>query len=203
MSLEEIFKSKGQESYCMFLRVKKSALQNKISKIENDIAPLRNKQGASNYTYTYTDADKKLLNSTNLQLAELYKEREVYDAKINENNCGKYADNVSTCKYLDERIKSKSDLIAQLNKSVLAGRISSKKLEQPNKELLQLKNDFVKYNCRNVIELENLSEGGLVLTEKSIEQEQNILPSGYKEQYLYIGLGAVVILTSLYIISKK
>lgn len=203
MSLEEIFKSKGQESYCMFLRVKKSALQNKISKIENDIAPLRNKQGASNYTYTYTDADKKLLNSTNLQLAELYKEREVYDAKINENNCGKYADNVNTCKYLDERIKSKSDLIAQLNKSVLAGRISSKKLEQPNKELLQLKNDFVKYNCRNVIELENLSEGGLVLTEKSIQQEQNILPSGYKEQYLYIGLGAVVVLTSLYIISKK
>ena len=203
MSLEEIFKSKGQESYCMFLRVKKSALQNKISKIENDIAPLRNKQGASNYTYTYTDADKKLLNSTNLQLAELYKEPEVYDAKINENNCGKYADNVNTCKYLDERIKSKSDLIAQLNKSVLAGRISSKKLEQPNKELLQLKNDFVKYNCRNVIELENLSEGGLVLTEKSIQQEQNILPSGYKEQYLYIGLGAVVVLTSLYIISKK
>jgi hypothetical protein len=41
------------------------------------------------------------------------------------------------------------------------------------------------------------------LTEKSAEQEKNVLPSGYKEQYIYIGLGAVVVLTSLYIISKK
>ena len=38
MSLEEIFKSKGQASYCMYLRIKKSALQNEISEIEKKIA---------------------------------------------------------------------------------------------------------------------------------------------------------------------
>jgi hypothetical protein len=203
MSLEEIFKSKGQASYCMYLRIKKSALQNEISEIEKNIAPLRNKQGASNYTYTYTDADKKILNSTNLKLAEMYKEIDVYNAKLNENNCGKYTDNISTCKYIDERIKSKSDLISELSKGVLAGRNNPKDLQQLNKELLNQQNDFTKYNCRDLIEYERLAESGLLLTEKSAEQEKNVLPSGYKEQYIYIGLGAVVVLASLYIISKK
>jgi hypothetical protein len=42
MSLEQIFKSKGKDTYCMYLRVKKSSLQSEILAIEKQIEPLRN-----------------------------------------------------------------------------------------------------------------------------------------------------------------
>lgn len=203
MDLEETFKSKGQATYCMYLRVKKSALQNEISEIEKNISPLRSKQGASNYTYTYTETEKQLLNSTNLKLTELYKELDKYSLKIKDNNCQSYYEKVKTCKSIDEQIKSKTDLIAELSKEVLAGRRNPITLQQANKELLNQKNNFSSYDCRDLIEYERLVESGLLLTEKSAEQEKNVLPSAYKEQYIYIGLGAIVVLTSLYVISKK
>jgi hypothetical protein len=66
-----------------------------------------------------------------------------------------------------------------------------------------LENKFVDLDCRNAIEKKRLEESAKIITKQSAIQEQNVLPANYKEQYLYIGLGAVVLLTGLYIITKK
>jgi hypothetical protein len=66
-----------------------------------------------------------------------------------------------------------------------------------------LENTFVNSDCRNAIEKKRLEESAKIITKQSAIQEQNVLPSNYKEQYLYIGLGAVVLLTGLYVITKK
>jgi hypothetical protein len=201
MTLEENFKSKGQASYCMYLGVKKTILQGEISEMEKKIAPLRNKQGASNYTYTYNDSEKELLKSTNLKLTGLYDELQNYNVKMNEINCN--YDKVNTCKFIDIQIKRKSDLVTQLSKGVLAGKSNPKDLKQLNLELLNQKNNYADYNCKNLIEYQRLAELGLIITEKSAEQEKKILGSGYKEQYAYIGIGAVALLVGLYIYMKK
>ena len=69
--------------------------------------------------------------------------------------------------------------------------------------LLKKQNEFADKKCRDVLEKQNLNESGYLLSTQAEKQEQNVLPSNYKEQYLYIGLGSVVLLTGLYIISKK
>jgi hypothetical protein len=67
----------------------------------------------------------------------------------------------------------------------------------------KLENVFVDGDCRNKIEQTRLDESGSLLTKQSAVSEANVLPSNYKEQYLYIGLGSVVLLVGLYIIAKK
>lgn len=58
-------------------------------------------------------------------------------------------------------------------------------------------------DCRNVIEQKRLEESANLITKQSVIQEGNVLPANYKEQYLYIGLGSVVLLVGLYLIAKK
>jgi hypothetical protein len=66
-----------------------------------------------------------------------------------------------------------------------------------------LENKFVDLDCRNEIEQKRLEESGMLLTKQSAVSESNVLPSNYKEQYLYIGLGSLVLLVGLYVITKK
>ena len=42
-----------------------------------------------------------------------------------------------------------------------------------------------------------------VLTKESVKAEKNILEKNYKEQYLYIGFGAIVLLVGLFIVKKQ
>ena len=203
MDLEQTFKSKGQETYCMFLRVKKSALQSEISEIEKKISPLRSKQFNCNYTCDYTETEKQLLNSTNLKITELYKELDKYNLKIKDNNCQSYYEKVKSCKFTDEQIKNKKDLISELAKGVVAGRSNPSDLQQLNKELLGQENIFAENDCRNLIEYERLAESGMILTEQSVKSEQNFLKGSNTEQYIYIGAGALVLLVGVYVILKK
>jgi hypothetical protein len=71
------------------------------------------------------------------------------------------------------------------------------------KKILELENKFVLLDCRNNIELKRLNESAELLSKQSVTQEQNVLSTNYKEQYIYIGLGALVLLVGLYVISKK
>ena len=66
-----------------------------------------------------------------------------------------------------------------------------------------LENVFVDGGCRNKIEQIRLEESALLLSTQSAIQEKNVLPSNYKEQYIYIGLGSLVLLVGLYVIAKK
>jgi len=201
MSLEQVFKSKGKATYCMYLRAKKSSLQSDIVSMENKVAPLRSKVSQSNYTYTYTKEEKDLLDSYNLKITNMYQELKNYETKLSQNDCENEDKKVKNCKNIDERIKSKKDAISNVYTNVYKG--NPKKVQQLNSELLKIENEFVESNCRDLLESERLSESGLILTEKSSIQESNVLKGNYKEQYVYIALGSVVLLTSLYIISKK
>jgi hypothetical protein len=203
MSLEQIFKSKGKDSYCMYLRVKKSSLQSEIQAIEKQIEPLRSIRGLKGYDYTYTKEEKNLLDSTNLKLTNMYQELKNYETKLSQNDCVSTEKKVKSCKLTDEYIKRKKDLISELAKGVVAGRSNPSDLQQLNKELLSQENIFTENDCRNLLENERLAESGLILTEKSAIQESSVLKGNYKEQYIYIGLGAVVLLTGLYIVTKK
>lgn len=69
--------------------------------------------------------------------------------------------------------------------------------------ILFLENSSTLSDCRNVIEQKRLEESAGLISKQSAIQESNVLPENYKEQYLYIGLGSVVLLVSLYLISKK
>ncbi len=69
--------------------------------------------------------------------------------------------------------------------------------------ILFLENSSTLSDCRNVIEQKRLEESANLITKQSAIQEGNVLPANYKEQYLYIGLGSVVLLVGLYLIAKK
>ena len=69
--------------------------------------------------------------------------------------------------------------------------------------ILILERTFSELDCRNKIEQIRLDESGMLLTKQSAVSESNVLPSSYKEQYIYIGLGSLVLLVGLYVIAKK
>jgi hypothetical protein len=66
-----------------------------------------------------------------------------------------------------------------------------------------LENVFVDGDCRNKIEEKRLDDIGSVITKEVTKQEQSILGKNFKEQYIYIGIGAGVLLLGLYVVSKK
>jgi hypothetical protein len=76
-------------------------------------------------------------------------------------------------------------------------------LELLPKKILEIENSSTNSDCRNEIEQKRLEESGMLLTKQSAVSESNVLPSNYKEQYLYIGLGSLVLLVGLYVITKK
>jgi polyhydroxyalkanoate synthesis regulator phasin len=63
--------------------------------------------------------------------------------------------------------------------------------------------EFSKSSCANKIEYKKLVETGQITTEMAKKQEDDILPKNNNEQYIYIGIGAVVLITSLYLIIRK
>lgn len=112
----------------------------------------------------------------------------------------------SDCILLDQKLKKSIGIIADLQKKKLAGGFNALDGILLNQEI-DLKNkretEFSKLSCANKIEYKRLVETGEVLTENAIVQEKNVLPKNTNEQYIYIGIGSVVLLTSLYIIIRK
>jgi hypothetical protein len=66
-----------------------------------------------------------------------------------------------------------------------------------------LEADFKQKNCRDEFEKKRLQDMATVVTKQATLQEQSVLGKNYKEQYLYIGIGAGILLLGLYVISKK
>lgn len=69
--------------------------------------------------------------------------------------------------------------------------------------IADLEADFKKQDCRNQFEKKRLQDMATVITKQATLQEKSVLDPNYKEQYIYIGIGAVVLLFGLYVISKK
>ena len=112
----------------------------------------------------------------------------------------------SYCILLDQKLKKSIDIVADLQKKKLAGGLDSLYNILLNQEI-ELKNkremEFSKLSCANKIEYKVLVETGELITESAVESEKNVLTKNTNEQYIYIGIGSVVLLTSLYILIRK
>jgi hypothetical protein len=115
---------------------------------------------------------------------------------------------VRDCVKLDESIKFLKDEILRYEKKKLElgdkwlpwveKRLQSFKDEVKNKE-----EDFVSKGCKARLESEKLKDNAIILTDMSSQQENNILKKNVTEQYAYIGIGALVLVTGLYMVLKK
>jgi hypothetical protein len=113
---------------------------------------------------------------------------------------------VSDCILLDEKLRKSIKIVADLEKKKVSGGFNDFDRLLLNQEI-DLKNkremEFSKLSCSNKIEYKRLVETGQITTEMAKKQEEDILPKNNNEQYIYIGIGAVVLLTSLYLILRK
>jgi hypothetical protein len=110
---------------------------------------------------------------------------------------------IKECLALDKTLKEylvrKSDLLKQN----LAGKVNKTLLNETIKLFYETEDKFAKMNCGKKIEYLRLNESAVLDLEQAIKSEASVLEKNKKEQYLYIGLGAIVLLTGLYILTKK
>jgi len=109
----------------------------------------------------------------------------------------------SDCIMLDEGISKISDKIIQERKKILEKKGDKLYAEALEKTKTSLENRFILSDCRNKIEQKRLVESGKLLTKQAVKQEENVLKNNEAEQYIYIGLGSLVLLVGLYLIIKK
>jgi len=110
----------------------------------------------------------------------------------------------SNCITLDEGIRKITEEIDSENKKIVQNKFGD--IFYRNALLQQktgLEGRFQDSDCRNKLELKTLVEGGKVLTESAIRQEQDVLKKSEKEQYIYIAIGGSLLLVALYLITRK
>jgi len=116
---------------------------------------------------------------------------------------------VRDCVKLDENIKSYKDEILYKEKkklelgSNLWTSSSETILNKFKVETANLENDFINKGCKGRLESEKLKDNAITLTDLASQQEGNVLKKNVTEQYAYIGIGALVLLTGFYIVLKK
>ena len=115
---------------------------------------------------------------------------------------------VRDCVKLDESIKFLKDEIVRYERKKLE--LGDKWLPWQEKRLQSFKDDvknkqedFISKGCKARLQSEKLKDEAITLTDMASQQERNVLGKNFKEQYAYIGIGAIVLLTGLYIVLKK
>jgi hypothetical protein len=110
---------------------------------------------------------------------------------------------IKDCLKLDKALKEyiirKSDLLKQK----VSGSVDQKLLDETLKLFYESEINFNKMKCRQKIEFLRLNETAVLDLEQAIKSETTILEKNRKEQNLYIGLGAIVLLTGFIIIIRK
>lgn len=71
------------------------------------------------------------------------------------------------------------------------------------KQKKMLEDKFNKFNCRDKIEVQRTGDVINTIVKGTINAEQNINKSSFREQNTYIALGSLVLLVSLYSVIKK
>jgi hypothetical protein len=102
-------------------------------------------------------------------------------------------------KVLKEYIVRKSDLLKQK----LVGGVNQSLLNETLKKFYETEENFTKMKCRDKIEFLRLNETAVLDLEQAIKSEASVLEKNKREQNIYIGLGALVVLTGFYILIKK
>jgi len=115
----------------------------------------------------------------------------------------KYSIKPENCYKLDINLKLIRDEIVVESKKLLGGNGNNEYL----KALQSRKNSYeIRFNqdkCRDKIEEDRLRESANLITKASINQEKSVLDKSLTTQYIYIGFGALVLMTGLYIVLKK
>lgn len=202
---DEFLLSESNPDFCKNITLKRNLLISEYQNLQNKIKELREKRTAK--LISYEEASKI---EAELNKQWLNKEKELDINKIQVSNCSK---EIESCIALDKIIKQLKDNISEFSSDILKPLNQRKNkysddslksmISKSNEALLKYNNEFSNKNCRNVIENLRLEESGFILTKQSEKIEKNTLDSNFKEQYIYIGLGSVVLFTALYIISKK
>jgi hypothetical protein len=110
---------------------------------------------------------------------------------------------IKDCLALDKLIKEYIVRKSDLAKQKLAGGVNQSLLNETLKVFNESEDKFSRLNCRNKIEFLRLNETAVLDLEQAIKSEASVLEKNKKEQNLYIGLGAIVLLTGFYILIKK
>jgi len=105
-----------------------------------------------------------------------------------------------TCVQLDKKIKDVRD-------RAVAVRLDTNTDEKYIQALVDLKSNldyiFASNSCADKIETLRQKETALLITKTAIDQEKKVLGNSKKEQNIYIGVGALLLLVGLYIVLKK
>ena len=113
------------------------------------------------------------------------------------------ATEIKECIALDKLIKEYLDRRSDLLKQKLAGGVNESLLNETQKLFNDSEDKFSKMNCRKKIEFLRLNETAVMDLEQAIKSEKTVLGKNKREQNIYIGLGAIVLLTGFYILTKK
>jgi hypothetical protein len=114
------------------------------------------------------------------------------------------------CQSLDRDLKRLQDAIANAYKMPLSfdQQGNANLYQRAYKEQLELKkkiweSTFSSKGCRDIIENIRLTSVAIKETENAIKSEKEVLTTSDKDQNIYIGIGAVVLLVGLYIVLNK
>ena len=115
---------------------------------------------------------------------------------------------VRDCVKLDESIKAYKDAIAYKEKKKLQLGIHwlpymETGLQNMKSQVAIDEQDFITKGCKGRLESEKLKDNAITLTDLASQQEGSILKKNVTEQYAYIGIGALVLLTGFYMVLKK
>lgn len=115
---------------------------------------------------------------------------------------------VRDCVQLDETIKSyKDEIVTRERKKLELGDkwlpSSENRLSRFKSDVMNYENDFLNKGCKARLQSEKLKDEAIMVTDMASQQEKDILTKNFKEQYAYIGIGGLVLITGLYIVLKK
>jgi hypothetical protein len=113
---------------------------------------------------------------------------------------------ITDCISLDKLIKETQDKVVALRLKKLSPNfkpIDELDLIQLEGILARKEDMFSKLSCNQKIEYKRMVETGQLLSEQAIKSEESVITKNTTEQYVYIALGAIVLLTGLYIIVSK
>ena len=191
-------------------------------RLQNDKADLQNLKKAYD-TCDIANVDCVTLKENINTLTEQFNRTKVKDSKLdvlqdvfNKTSCGtkqlvrtgvSYRD-VRDCVKLDESIKAYKDAIAYKEKKKLQLGIHwlpymETGLQNMKSQVASDEQDFITKGCKGRLESEKLKDNAITLTDLASQQEGSILKKNVTEQYAYIGIGALVLLTGFYMVLKK
>jgi len=115
------------------------------------------------------------------------------------------------CVKMDEQIKEISSEIEELNKTTQVRDVLIANSKNPKEIrlyvlrnfLLELKQKFNNRSCTDILEAKKTEDNAKILTKESAKSEKKVLEKGFKEQYIYIGFGSVILLVALYIVTRN